>query len=189
MDPRLSDTELMQRIIQRDQRALSELYRRYGNPVYSMALRVLSIPVEAEEVTQDTFLKVWNQAERWDSNRGKLSSWLLAITRNAAIDRLRKENRQPTVTAIPVDEMPHLTAERAVVDDPNWQNGQMLRSLLGQLPEEQAQVIQLAFFQGLTHSQMARMLDLPLGTVKTRVRLGLQKMKTMWQEAGTGGTG
>jgi RNA polymerase sigma-70 factor (ECF subfamily) len=178
-----SDVDLMRRVSRRDQYALSELYTRYGGPVYSLALRVLQNSTLAEEVTQDIFLKVWNQAEKWDPAKGQLASWLLTIARYTSIDRLRKERRQPTQTLTALDDMPHVLATRGLVDDPRWQDGRLIRSLLAQLPPEQVQVIELAFYQGFTHSEIAENLKLPLGTVKTRVRLGLQKLRNLWLEA------
>ena len=173
----------MQRIAGQDQHALSELYTRFGGVVYSLALRVVQNNVMAEEVTQDIFLKVWNQAERWDPDKGKLTSWLLTITRYTAIDRLRKEQRRPELAQTNYDDLANVLPSNMRVGDSTWQNGQILRELLGRLPDDQSQVIELAFFQGMTHSQMADSLNLPLGTVKTRVRLGLQKLKQMWLEA------
>lgn len=178
-----SDVELMRRVSRQDQSALSELYQRYGGAVYSLALRVLHNRTMAEEVTQDIFLKVWHQAEKWDPTRGQLASWLLTIARYTSIDRLRKERRQPALTLTPLDDMPNVLSTRGLVDDPRWHDGRLIRSLMTQLPAEQVQVIELAFFQGLTHSEIAESLNLPLGTVKTRVRLGLQKLRNLWLEA------
>lgn len=178
-----TDIELMQRIVQQEQQALRMLYNRYGNAVYSLALRILRTPGLAEEVTQDTFLKVWQRAERWDSNRGKLSSWLLTVARHTAIDRIRRENRRPTGNAMDLEKIAYAAGREAHVDTPQWENGQLLRSLMAKLPSEQAEVIELAFFQGMTHSELAEHLDLPLGTVKTRLRLGMQKLKRFWLAA------
>lgn len=183
MNPSAVDIELMQRITQRDQNALSELYGRFGGAVYSLTLRILQNTALAEEVTQDIFLKVWNQSENWDSGKGQLISWLLTIARYTSIDRLRKEKRQPSLAETALDDMPALLATRGLVDDPNWQDGRLLRGLLIQLPAEQVEVIELAFFQGLTHSEIAEITNLPLGTVKTRVRLALQKLKLLWLTA------
>ena len=183
MDHDVSDTELMRRIARQDQQALSALYDRYGGPVFSLALRILRQRGQAEEATQDIFLKVWNQAEKWDPAKGQLISWLLTVTRFTSIDRLRSEKRQPVVTLAPLDDMPFLAATHDLMDDPRWHDGRLLRRLMKELPVEQAQVIELAFFQGMTHSQLAEVLKLPLGTVKTRVRLGLQKLKALWLEA------
>jgi len=181
--PVLNDTDLMRRVVEREQSALSELYERYGNPVYGLALRVVQNTQLAEEITQDTFLKVWNQAQSWDPTRGQLISWLLTITRYTAIDRLRREWRQPNLVGAPVEDIPGLFSALDMVGDARWQDGQILAALLNQLPDEQAEVVQMAFYQGMTHTEMSERLNLPLGTVKTRVRLGLQKLKTLWLES------
>ena len=174
------EAQLVQRLIAQDQNALSELYQQFGGLVYSIALRVVQNPTLAEEVTQDAFLKVWNQPSSWDPERGKFVSWLLTITRYTAIDLLRKEQRRPLQDAVELDDLK--IGKRGVMDDPTWQDGRVLRSLLERLPEEQVQVIELAFFQGMSHSELAEYLNLPLGTVKTRVRLGLQKLKALWAD-------
>lgn len=174
-----SDQELCWRIQQGDQVALKLLYERYNTPVYSLCYRVLSNAALAEEAAQDTFLKVWRQVEKWDSGKGRFISWLLTVARYTAIDRLRQEQRQSIRDAVPLDELdvPDEHPDYGFVD------GQLLRQLLRQLPPEQLQVIELAFFHGLTHQVLAERLSLPLGTVKTRVRLGLQKLRVLWLEA------
>ena len=177
-----TDLELMQRIAQADQSALSVLYQRYGNLNYSLALRVLQNTGVAEEVTQDVFLEVWNRPQIWDPAKGRLSSWMLTITRYTAIDRLRKDRRHPE-SLTPLDEQSEVLSTIGQTDDTLWQDGQMLRTLMEQLPAEQAKVIELAFFQGLTHNELAKILNLPLGTIKTRVRLGLQKLRGLWNDA------
>lgn len=168
------DLSLMRRIVQRDQQALTLLYERYANAIYSLALRIMGGAQAAEDVAQDTFLKVWNQAAQWDSRKGQLSSWLFTITRYTAIDHLRKERRRPAQV--------ELNIEIQASGDPLLGDADLLRGLLRRLPAEQAQVIELGFFGGMTHSEMSQALRLPLGTVKTRVRLGLQKLREMWLE-------
>lgn len=172
--------DMAKRLIERDQSALSELYQQFGGLVYSIALRVVQNSTLAEEVTQDTFLKVWNQPASWDPERGRFASWLLTITRYTAIDRLRKEQRRPLQNAVELDEL--RVGKRGLMDDENWLDGRVLRTLIDRLPPEQVQVIELAFYEGLSHSEMAEYLNLPLGTVKTRVRLGLQKLKMLWTD-------
>lgn len=174
------EAELVRRLVDRDQSALSELYQQFSGLVYSIAMRVVQNAVLAEEVTQDAFLKVWDQPENWDPNRGRFVSWLLAITRYTAIDRLRREQRRPLQHAVELDDS--RLGQRGLVDDPQWQEGRELRALMERLPAEQVEVIELAFFQGLSHSEMADYLNLPLGTVKTRVRLGLKKLKALRHE-------
>jgi len=178
-----TDIELMRRIAQADQAALSTLYQRYGAVIYSLALRVLQNTGLAEEVTQDVFLEVWNRPQIWDPGKGRLSSWMLTIARYTAIDRLRKDQRRPEATTTPLDDLAERLSIIGQTDDALWQDGQMLRSLMQQLPSEQAEVIDLAFFQGLTHSELAQTLNLPLGTIKTRVRLGLRKLRGLWNDA------
>ncbi|MEP7293442.1 MAG: sigma-70 family RNA polymerase sigma factor [Chloroflexota bacterium] len=175
------EAKLVRRLIAQDQSALSELYQQFSGLVYSIALRVVQNPSMAEEVTQDAFLKVWHQPSSWDPQRGKFVSWLLTITRYTAIDMLRKEQRRPVQDAVELDDL--RIGKMSLTDDPVWQDGRILRSLLERLPQEQVQVIELAFFEGMSHSEMAEHLHLPLGTVKTRVRLGLQKLKALWAEA------
>ncbi|NWF69688.1 MAG: sigma-70 family RNA polymerase sigma factor [Chloroflexi bacterium] len=166
----------------KDQTALSELYQRYGALVYGLALRVLNNPGLAEEAAQDTFMKVWNQASMWDGNKGRLSTWLMTITRYTAIDRLRKEHNR-TPIAVALEDIEDFIGKRSFFDTPQGQDRQLMRALMRNLPAEQIQVIELAFFQGLSHSEIAEELTLPLGTVKTRLRLGLQKLKVLWLDA------
>jgi RNA polymerase sigma-70 factor (ECF subfamily) len=169
-----SDAELLARIAHQDQEALSVLYSRYGNLVYSLAFHALQNASLTEEVTQDVFIKIWTHPTHWDSSKGKFSSWLLTITRYTAIDRFRREQHQSSRCVALAEDI----AEEAE-DEPDWIEDQAeeLRRLLERLPVEQAQVIHLAYFQGMTHRQMAQALDLPIGTVKARLRLGLSKLK------------
>lgn len=179
--PAAADLHLMQRIRGRDKQALTDLYDQYGRMVYGLAVRVLNDDGRlAQEVTQDTFLKAWNQADQWNPEKGKLTTWLLTITRRTAIDLLRREQRRPEISPGEFDDVLGVVGERAVMDDPLWQDGRLLRTLLAQLPGEQRQAIELAFFYEMSHTEVAERLNLPLGTVKTRIRLGLQKLKTLW---------
>jgi RNA polymerase sigma-70 factor, ECF subfamily len=177
-----TDRELMQRIAHQDESALAQLYQRYANLVYSLAYRTLQDAALTEEAVQDTFLDVWRQPESWDPDKGKLTSWLLTIARYKAIDRLRKEVHQPVNNAVRLDDTSNLM-EGDLASDIQWQDGQLLRALMKRLSPEQAQVIELAFFRGMTHSELAEALHLPLGTVKTRLRLGLIKLRELWLEA------
>lgn len=179
------DSQLIQRIIKQDQSALTLLYERYGKAVYSLAYRILQNKTMAEEATQDTFMKVWRMSDRWDPGRGQLSSWLLTITRNTAIDRLRAEKRQTPPESTPLESIAEPGSDFNDPSNRHFLNGRILRDLLTQIPDEQRALIELGFFQGYTHQEMAGLLDLPLGTVKTRVRLGLQKLRTLWYEANT----
>ncbi len=173
----VDDIALMQRIASRDQQAFMELYEKYGKAVFSLAYRIVSNSVLAEEIAQDTFLKVWHQSTRWDSDKGRLKSWLLTIAQFTAIDRLRQERRQPAV-------LPDSLEENAEVihlpDSFPWQDGSTLKQLIAQLPKDQSVLIELAFFQGMSHTEIADLLKLPLGTVKTRLRSGLRRLRELW---------
>jgi RNA polymerase sigma-70 factor (ECF subfamily) len=180
------DLRLIRRVAQRDQDALLDLYTRYGNAVYALALRVLQQGTLAEEITQDVFLKLWQQPDRWNPGLGRFSSWLLTLARNAAIDRLRHEQRRGYRPAGSggygegADPPEDAAAEPSPFSDSLWYDGQVLRRLLAQLPAEQRELVELAFFRGYTHSELAALLNLPLGTVKTRLRAGLQKLRALW---------
>lgn len=178
-----NDADLMRRIVAQDQAALLLLYERFGNQVYGLALRVLRDSRLAEEAAQDTFIKVWNKSVQWDPAKGQVASWLLTIARYAAIDRLRREQRHSAANAEFLDGVPDQTPSTAVIGDRRWVDGQVLRQLMAELPPEQAQVIDLAFYQGMTHSELAEFLGWPLGTVKTRLRAGLQKLRVLWSQA------
>jgi RNA polymerase sigma-70 factor (ECF subfamily) len=176
------DGLLLQRAAAGDNDALLALHKRYANLVYSMAWRVLQDVGLAEEVTQDVFMKLWRQGQRYDPDRGRFSAWLLSVTRFAAIDRLRQEGRRPSAVDLPGEDLDQQTAleQMLATDHASWERGQHLRLLLGELPPEQRQVVELAYFGGLTHSELAEQLGLPLGTVKGRLRLGLERLRGLW---------
>ncbi|MBZ0302525.1 MAG: sigma-70 family RNA polymerase sigma factor [Anaerolineae bacterium] len=175
--------ELIDRIKQQDQLALTELYEMYGRMVYNMAMHVLRSEAAAEEVTQDIFFEIWRKPDRWDPQKGRLSSWLLAVTRYRAIDRLRRDERRPLRQSVALDDLAHLLSSRETVGDAGQDAGRLLRDLLKDLPAEQRQAINLAFFRGLSHHEIAAQLNLPLGTVKGRIRLGLEKLREGWLAA------
>lgn len=177
-EPAHEDRRLMQRVAAGDHTALAQLYDRFSAAVYGLAYRVAGDDAVAQDITQETFLKVWQGRARWHADRGRLSSWLLTITRYTAIDHLRALKRQPLTS---LDDAPEVAAEE--VDDALLTDARLLRDLMAQLPPEQALAIELAFFHGLTHRDLADRLGLPLGTVKTRVRLGLLKLRDAWLAA------
>ncbi len=181
MQSQFDDISIMERVAAHDQQALLALYQEYGGAVYSLAYRILQNSILAEEVTQDTFLKVW-QRTQWDSNKGKLRNWLLAITHFTAVDRLRHEKRQPALDPSSIDDM---EAEMlgARNESAGWQDGTLLRMLVSQLPPDQATLIDLAFFRGMSHSEIAGETRIPLGTVKTRLRTGIQRLRELWIES------
>lgn len=165
-----------------DSAALGALYDRYSASVYSLALRVLNDRQLAEELVQETFLRVWRQASSFDTMRGALSAWIIGIARNLAIDELRRRSVRPQAAGGDADET--LAQLESSDDDPSDQVYTRLRheaviGALEQLPEAQRAVLELAYFSGLSQSEIAERLGDPLGTVKTRMRLGLQKLKSL----------
>jgi len=170
--------QLLRRIEKGDESALAVLFADYGTAVYSLVRRVLNDDTLAQEAAQDTFLKVWKNPRAWESSKGQFSSWLLTLARYTAIDRLRREQRQ-------THQMTDLHDEIAAGDEaeeaPLIGHDQLV-GLLDHLPHDQRVLIELAFFKGMKHSELAEALNLPLGTVKTRVRLGLQKLRRLIQD-------
>ncbi len=179
----MTDEEIVALIARNESWALAELYDRYARLVFSLALQILNDRSTAEEVVQEVFAKVWRGAHDFAPERGKFSSWLIGITRHQCIDELRRRRVRPTAES--VDETPLL--ELASDDDPAEAAAYTLerervRRALAEIPAEQRLVIELAFFEGLTHEEIASRCATPLGTVKTRVRLGMQKLKELLKE-------
>jgi RNA polymerase sigma-70 factor (ECF subfamily) len=172
--PLASDHELIKRLVERDGDALSELYDRYSALVYSVALRVLRDTGAAEEILQDIFYSLWEKAARFDATRGSLAGWLLVMSRNRAISRLRRRGPEQS------EDMEQMT-----VAFPAWIEQDLgQRALLAtaqkaitDLADGQREAIELAYFEGLTHSEIAQRTGQPLGTIKTRVRTALEILK------------
>ena len=177
------DEELVRLLGHGDADALEALSDRHARPAYSLALRVLGDPGWAEEVVQDVLLRLWKKPELYDPGRGDLRRWLLSVTRNAAIDGLR--GRRGTANARDGGAAP-LDFLSDGADDPSdvaWRNMQAetVRAALQDLPDAQREVVELAYFGGLSQSEIAQRTGEPLGTVKTRMRLGLGKLKRSLQ--------
>ena len=177
---RLADEELMGLVARRDQRAFEVIYDRHGGIAYSLAYRIVGDAGAAEDVTQEAFLSVWRNEAGYDAARGSVRSWLLGIVRNRAIDAVRRSSsaRAPRLdlgATERLEEMP--SPERTEVEVQRRAEAHSLRGALAELPEEQSQVIGLAYFGGFSHSEIAGMLGVPLGTVKGRMRLGLEKIR------------
>jgi RNA polymerase sigma-70 factor (ECF subfamily) len=171
---------LLNQIQSGDEGALLTLHDRFANAVFSVAFRVLNNQQDAEEVTQDVFLRLWDKAELFDPAKGKFLSWLLTITRRMAIDRLRKRTRrEPPPNSISMDEKPYLW-ETILVTDEDRDLQRTILSTLDELPDEQQETLHLAYFHGMSHSDIAEYLNRPLGTVKSQIRLGMQKLRAIW---------
>lgn len=176
------ERSLMQRVARRDQSALAELYQQYAGLVFGIAMRVLQNTTLAEEVLQDTFVKVWREPGKWKPDGGRLVNWLATVTRYTAIDRLRKELRQPPLSAAPLDEIPHLAASVGTIDELAWHETHLVQTIIEQLPAAQQEVIELAYWQGMTHTEISQKLNVPLGTVKSRLQLGLRRLRALVDE-------
>jgi RNA polymerase sigma-70 factor (ECF subfamily) len=179
----LRDDELMDRLAGRDLAAFEALYDRYGDLVYSVSLRVVGDTNVAEDVTQDVFVRVWRRPEQFDARRGKFVTWLLSVARNRSIDHRRSQARRLRHETLPsTEEDEDLLPSDDARDDPAAatvlsDECAAVRAALEVLPAEQRLAIQLAYFGGLTQQEIANKLGQPLGTVKTRIRLGMQKMR------------
>jgi RNA polymerase sigma-70 factor, ECF subfamily len=185
----LSDDELMERLCSRDLGAFDALYDRYGDLVYSVALKVVGDTYVAEDITQDVFLRVWRRPEQFDLRRGKFITWLLSVARNRSIDERRSHGRRLRHEALPsvAEEESDVFPSGSDLDDPALatllsDDRAAVRKALEVLPPEQKLAIQLAYFGGLTQQEIANRLGHPLGTVKTRIRLGMQKMRDALEE-------
>ncbi len=177
----LRDEELMQRLLHKDKRAFEAIFDRYGDLVYSTSLRVLRDAHLAQDVSQEIFVRLWRKPESYVAERGRFLTWLISVTRNRAVDEIRSRGRrQRYETASPEEQERELPAGEA--NDPALnaqlaEQAHVVRAALAELPPEQREVIELAYFGGLTQQEIADRLSQPLGTVKTRIRLGMQKLR------------
>jgi len=176
---RLADEELMPLIGEKDPGAFEVFYDRHGGVAYSLAYRIVGERGAAEDVTQEAFISIWRSGARYDAARGSVRTWTLGIVRNRAIDALRsKAGRAPKLDFDDdsiLDQRP--AAELTEAEALRRETAGELRGALGELPGEQSKVIELAYFGGFSQSEIARMLGVPLGTVKGRMRLGLEKIR------------
>jgi RNA polymerase sigma-70 factor (ECF subfamily) len=179
VDPRdLADEDLMALVRDGHARAFEVVFDRHAGPAFSLAYRMCGRRVLAEEVVQEAFLSLWRSGARYDRTRGSVRSWVLGVVHNRAIDALRRHTARDSrdvadegiTERLPAPELTEVEAARREESD-------AVRGALGALPPEQRQVIELAYFGGFTHSQIAEMLGAPVGTVKGRMRLGLSKMR------------
>lgn len=176
-------TKLLNQIQDNDESALSELYDQYVNAVFSVAYRVLGNEQDAEEVTQDVFMRIWKKAALYDEQKGKFISWLLTMTRRIAIDHLRRKQRATQVeNPVSLDEQEFLYETTLVYDDTS-ELQRTLISVLQELPGEYRDAIQLAYFKGMTHAEIATHLKRPLGTVKSHIRQGMEKLRLIWHSS------
>ncbi len=159
-----------------DQGAMAELYDRYSSVVYAVALRVLGDTMAAEDVLQEVFLQLWRNPSAFDAARGSLGAWLAVIARNRAIDALRKRKPETDIEDVVVSVAPDLASEAD-----RSRAAEKVRGVLGAMPPAQRSALEMAYFQGLSHSEIADKTGEPLGTIKTRIRAGLTMLRKAFQ--------
>jgi RNA polymerase sigma-70 factor, ECF subfamily len=167
------DWSLLLRVRQKDEAALSELYDRYSGLVYSQVNRILRDTGAAEEILQDLFYQLWRTAERFDPSRGSLAGWLLVAARNRAISKLRRKGGRIE------DPEENGVALSANLENTSTQNLllEKVRTVMGSLPDAQREAVEFAYFEGMSHSEIAEKTGQPLGTIKTRIRSGMETLK------------
>lgn len=176
---KLDDASLLLQIARGNQAALSTLYDRYAQGVYAIAIKSLRSVEESEEVVLDVFAQIWRTGASYDPTRGRVDSWLFLIARSRILDRLRKRQRVAKRTQASIEaeiQTPKLSVD-PIEGIAKLERQEQVAAALNQLPIEQRQMIELAYYQGLTHREIAAQTGLSLGTVKTRIRLGLQKLR------------
>lgn len=185
----LHDEQVLAAIARGEHLALRVLYDRYAGAVFSLALKMVADRELAEEVTQEAFLRVWRHAGSYDPARGRVPTWVLGLTHHLAIDQIRR--RQVQAQPMPVGEdgeslAAHIPDPTVDIERDVWgaERRQVLSQALVQLPAPQREVIEQAYYRGLTQVEIAQLVGIPLGTVKTRLRLGLRKLRTVLQSQG-----
>lgn len=184
----LPDSDLVDAMAAGDVHAMEVLYDRYNRAVFSFALRMLGNREQAEELLQEVFIRAWRQARRFSERRGTFITWLLSITHNMAIDEIRRQNRRPrkAESADPVLMMANVRDENPSVEEQALLGDlrDVVKEAMARLPEAQRSALELAYFQGYTQREIAEHQDEPLGTIKTRMRLALKKLRTHLETQG-----
>ena len=175
---RLADEEMMQLVQEGNPRAFEMLYERHGGAAFSLAYRMVGDRTTAQDVSQEAFLSIWRSKMRYQADRGSVRTWVLGIVHHRAIDVLRRnlvhDRRRGSAEGL---EERFEAAERTDLEVARREDARLVRDALKTLPADQSRVIELAYFGGFSHSKIAEMLDAPIGTVKGRMRLGLEKLR------------
>jgi len=178
-----NDVELLKAVAARDEAALAQLYDRYRVILFGLLMRILNNREEAEDVLQETFLQVWRRAANFDETRGRPFTWLVTLARSRGIDRLRTLAARERVAVASARDEAEVVSDAASDAFRSEQRG-LITNALDQLPDEQKQTLLLAYFDGLTQSEIAARLNAPLGTVKTRMRTGMMKLRELLADKG-----
>jgi RNA polymerase sigma-70 factor (ECF subfamily) len=172
-----NDVELLREIGAGDRAAFAQFYDRYSKLLFSIAFKILNDAKEAEDVLQEVFLQIWDKAGQYDSRLGKPVSWAVTLTRNKAIDHIRSSQRRTKLVEAAATEMTAPPEEPANESVHDRENSALIGSAVAELPAEQRQAIELAFFRGLTQNEISETLKEPLGTIKARIRRGMLKLR------------
>jgi RNA polymerase sigma-70 factor (ECF subfamily) len=169
-----SEEELVSQLKQQDEQAFSHLYDNYAGALYGLVRQIVPDKELSNDVLQEVFVNIWRKIDSYDSSKGRLFTWMLNIARNASIDKIRSRNYQENLLKAPIDEndIAHPVVRQGIDD-------YGLKKLIFKLKDEQRMLIDLSYYQGFTHDQIARALNIPLGTVKTRLRTALMQLRTM----------
>jgi RNA polymerase sigma-70 factor (ECF subfamily) len=173
-----SDVDLLHAVARGDEAALARLYDQYRAILFGLLVRILSSREEAEDVLQDVFIQVWRRAADFDEKRGKPFTWLVTLTRSRAIDRLRQIGARHRLATGAAENQPEEVSD-ALADTFKSEQKEIVKRALAKLPEEQRRALMLAYYDGLTQSEIASRLSTPLGTVKTRMRSGMNKLREL----------
>ncbi|MDX1977985.1 MAG: sigma-70 family RNA polymerase sigma factor [Pseudanabaenaceae cyanobacterium bins.68] len=178
--PNQTEARLIHQIAQQDQSALAQLYDRYAPVLFAFAYRILNSLEESEEAVSDVFLQVWKTASSYDPQKSRVDTWLFMLTRSRALDRLRRLARHHR-NQVAAQELPTVTKplDEGLIYRDRYDR---VQHALSQLPAPQRQVLELSYFGGMTHTEIALRLNLPLGTIKTRIRLAIAKLKHLLPE-------
>lgn len=177
---------LVEQMAQGRQDALARLYDETSSMLNGLLLRILERPEDAEEVLLDVYMKAWKYAGRYSDKRGSVQAWLMIMARNAAIDRIRQKRAQPKTMAFELETTPEPESTEASPEEQSAERERRrkVQIVLRELPPEQREVVELAFFGGLTHAELAERLREPLGTIKSRIRMGLIRLRGLIEEPG-----
>ena len=172
---RISESELIIKIADKDRSAFSELYNRFSASVFKWSLRIVRDRDEAEEVVQEVFLQIWKSAKSYNSERGEIATWIINITKSRSIDKLRNTKFKRKNISIG-EEL--LTKKRSgLMTEEKTEDRNIIKNALEKLPAEQKRAIEIVFFGGFTHHEAAEKLQIPVGTIKTRIRLAVSKLR------------
>lgn len=180
------EVELMKRIKAKDDKALGELYDLYNRLLFGMIISIVKKREEAEDVLQEVFVKIWEKAYTFNEDRGNVYSWIVTLTRNKAIDRIRSKGYKTQQKASQDVDAPEFTLEGNKFDPLETtifsDRAELVRKALGEIPKSQSEVLEIAYYRGMTQSEISDHLEIPLGTVKTRMRQGMIKLKDILGE-------